>query len=111
MLEKRPELLKILRTQSQVPTQPAFPPKLLSSHLMNSTSGPHRVFGRRNFSTLTVNSSFVSSSEEFYSIKRRIFFDGLGKNLGITEWEDWYKISLQDLLKNGGRTYLKLSNM
>jgi hypothetical protein len=42
-----------------------------------------------------------------YSSEARSFFEDLGKKLEIRKPEDWYSVSPQDILKNGGEKLLR----
>lgn len=40
------------------------------------------------------------------TMRQRTFMDRLGKKLGFKEMKDWYKLSKEDLMRNGGRVML-----
>eukprot|EP01114_Cavostelium_apophysatum_P011042 TRINITY_DN25212_c0_g1_i1.p1 TRINITY_DN25212_c0_g1~~TRINITY_DN25212_c0_g1_i1.p1 ORF type:complete len:362 (+),score=57.95 TRINITY_DN25212_c0_g1_i1:64-1149(+) len=49
---------------------------------------------------------------EYWSqlVHHRLYFDKLGKHLGIKHWEDWYDVRLNHLYPFGGRFLLKQFN-
>src|SRR5689334_22139684 len=38
---------------------------------------------------------------------QRTFLDRLGRQLGFTAMEDWYKITQRDIISNGGSSFLQ----
>lgn len=38
---------------------------------------------------------------------KRVFFEKISKLVGVSNWEDWYKVSLDSIIQNGGERALQ----
>src|SRR5689334_18814764 len=66
----------------------------------------HSIYAIEGYS---FHKSFGSiHSEHSWNIKAnpRRFMDDLGKKLGFTGMDDWYNLTADDILKNGGSTLM-----